>query len=73
MLLNVLSVNIKSHFKLSPELSNIFLIETAADNYIYNVGSFAIEIRFQSKWLVPILRFIYTTKKRTFARHQLKD
>ena len=73
MLLNVLSVNIKSLFKLSLEFSNIFLIETAADNYIYNVGSFATEIRFQSKWLVSILRFIYTTKKRTFARHQLKD
>ena len=54
---NVLSVNTKSLFKLSSGLSNIFLIATAADNYIYKVGSFAIEIRFQNKWLVPILKF----------------
>ena len=54
---NVLSVNNKSFFKLSFGLSNIFLIATAADNYIYKLGSFAIEIRFQNKWLVPILEF----------------
>ena len=53
---NVLSVNTKSLFELSSGLSNIFLIATAADNYIYKVGSFAIEIRFQNKWLVPILK-----------------
>ena len=39
-LLNVLSVNTKSLFELSSGLSNIFLIATAADNYIYEVGSF---------------------------------
>ena len=54
---NVLPVNTKSLFKLSYGLSNIFLIATAADNYIYKVESFAIEIRFQNKWLVPILKF----------------
>ena len=54
---NVLSGNNKSLFKLSSGLSNIFLIATAADNYIYKVGSFAVEIRFQNKCLVPILEF----------------
>ena len=54
---NVLPVNTKSLFKLPSGLSNIFLIATAADNYIYKVGSFATEIRFQNKWLVPILEF----------------
>ena len=54
---NVLPVNTKSLFKLSSSLSNVFLIATTADNYIYKVGSFAIEIRFQNKWLVPILKF----------------
>ena len=54
---NVLSVNTKSLFELSSGLSNIFLIATAADNYIYKVGSFAIEIKFQNKRLVPILKF----------------
>ena len=43
---NVLSVNTKSLFKLPSGLSNIFFIATAADNYIYKVGSFAIEMRF---------------------------
>ena len=46
---NVLSVNTKSLFKLSSGLSNIFLTATDADNYIYMVGSFAIESRFQNK------------------------
>ena len=71
---NVLSVNDKSLFKLSSGLSNIFLIATAADNYIYKLGSFAIEIRFQNKWLVPNLEFkefsfynIITTKATFFA------
>ena len=54
---NVLSVNTQSPFKLSSDLSNIFLIATAGDNCIYKVGSFAIEIRFQNKWLVPIPKF----------------
>ena len=54
---NVLSVNTKSLFELSSGLSDIFLIATAADNYIYKVGSFAIEIKFQNKRLVPILKF----------------
>ena len=52
-----LSVNTESLFKLSSGLSNIFLLATIAYNYIYKVGSFAIEIRFQNKWLVPILKF----------------
>ena len=52
-----LSVNTKSLFKLSSGFSNIFLIATAADNYINTVGIFAIEIRFQNKWLMPILKF----------------
>ena len=58
-LLNVLSVNTERLFKLSPRLSNIFFIATGADNYIYiyRVGIFAIKIRFQNKWLVPILKF----------------
>ena len=68
---NVLSVNTKSFFKLSSGLSNIFLIATAADNHIYKVGSFAIEIRFQNKWLVPTLKFkefsLYNTTKATFS------
>ena len=41
----------------SSGLSNIFLIATAADNYIYKIGSSAIEIRFQNKRLAPILKF----------------
>ena len=48
---NMLPVNTKSLFKLSSSWFNIFLIATAADNYIYQVGSFAIEIRLQSKLL----------------------
>ena len=68
---NVLSVNTKSLFKLSSGLSNIFLTATDADNYIYMVGSFAIESR-----LVPILKFkelslynIVTTKtSKTFLK-----
>ena len=56
-LLNVLSINTESLFKLWSGSSNIFLISTAADNYIYKVGSFAIAIRFQNKWLVLILKF----------------
>ena len=56
-LLNVLPVNTKSLVKLPSGLSNIFLIATAADNYTYQDGSFAIEIRFENKWLVPILKF----------------
>ena len=51
---NVLSVNTKSLFKVPSGLSNIFFIATAADNYIFKVGSFAIEIRdnihFLNKW-----------------------
>ena len=43
---NVLSVNTESLFYLSSSLSNIFLVATVADNYIYDVGSFEIEIRF---------------------------
>ena len=39
---NVLSVNTESLFRLSSGLSNIFLIATAAGNYIYQVGSFTI-------------------------------
>ena len=54
---NVLSVNAKSLFELSSGLSNIFPIATPADNYIYKVGSFAVEIKFQNKRLVPILKF----------------
>ena len=42
---------------LSLNLSNIFLIATAEDNYVYKVGSFAIEIRIRNKWMVPILNF----------------
>ena len=53
---NVLSVNTESLFKMFSGLSNIFLIAIVADNYIYKVGGFEIEIRFQ-KWLVPILKF----------------
>ena len=49
---NVLFVNIKSLFALPSSLSNIFLIATTADNYIYKVGSFATKIRFQNKLLV---------------------
>ena len=49
ILLNVLSVNTESLFQLSSGLSSIFLIPTAAENYIYKVGSFAVEIRFQNK------------------------
>ena len=41
---NVLSVNTESLFKLSCGLSNIFLIATAADNYIYMVRSFSVEV-----------------------------
>ena len=41
---NVLSVNTESLFKLSCVLSNIFLIATAADNYIYKIGGFAVDI-----------------------------
>ena len=51
---NVVSVKIESIFKLSFGLSNILLIATPADNYIYKVGSFTIKIRFQNKCLVPI-------------------
>ena len=72
--LNVLSLNTESLFKLSSGLTDIFLIATAADNYIYKVGSFAIEIRFQNKWMVPILKFkevapynIIATKATFFA------
>ena len=54
---NLLSVNTVSLFKLSSCLSNIFFIATAADNYTYKGGNFTIEIRFQNKWLVPILKF----------------
>ena len=54
---NVLSVNAKSLFELSSGLSDIFLIVTAVDNYIYKIGSFAIDIRFQNKKLLPILNF----------------
>ena len=54
---NSLSVNTESLLKMSSGLFNIFLIETAADNYIYKVGSFVIEIEFQSNSLVPILEF----------------
>ena len=70
---NVLSVNTKPLFKVPSGLSNIFLIATAADNYIYKVGSFSIEIRLQNKWLVPILKFkefsLYNiiTTKATFS------
>ena len=53
---NVLSVNTESLFKLPSGLSNMFFIATAPDNYIFKVGSFAIEIRFQIKWLIPILQ-----------------
>ena len=53
----MLSVNTKSFFKLRSGLSNIFFIATAADNYKYKVGSFAIEVRFQNKWLMQILKF----------------
>ena len=49
ILLNVLSVNTESLFQLSSGLSSIFLIPTAAENYMYKVGSFAVEIRFQNK------------------------
>ena len=53
-----ISVNTESLFMLSSRLSNIFLIATAADNnYIYKVGSFTVEITFQDKWLVAILKF----------------
>ena len=46
---NVLRVNTKSLCRLFSGLPNIFLIAIAADNYIYDeVGSFAIEIRFQN-------------------------
>ena len=54
---NVLAVNTKTLFKLSYVFSNIFLIATAADSYIYKVGNFTIEIRFENKWLVLILKF----------------
>ena len=70
---SVLPVNTKSSFKLSSDLPNIFPNATAAGNYIYKVGSFAIEIRFQNKWLVPILKFkefsLYNiiTTKATFS------
>ena len=53
----LLYVNTESLFKLSFGFSNIFLIAAAADNCIYKVGSFSIEIRFQNKWLVPVLKF----------------
>ena len=65
---NVLSVNTKSLFKLPSGLSNIFFIATAADNYIYKVGSFVIEIRFQNKLLVPILFSLVPIHKIQFAR-----
>ena len=58
---NVLSV------KLSSGLSNIFLIPTTGDNYIYKAWSFAIEIRFQNKWLVLILKFKQFTFYDTIA------
>ena len=41
---NVLSVNTESLLKLSCGLTNIFLIATAADNYIYKIGGFAVDI-----------------------------
>ena len=54
---SVLPVNTKSSFKLSSDLPNIFPNATAAGNYIYKVGSFVIEIRFQYKWFVSIPKF----------------
>ena len=54
---NVLSGNTKPLFKLPSALSNIFVIATAADNYLYKAGSLAIKIKFQNKWLVPVLKF----------------
>ena len=51
---NVLPVNTESLFKLSSDSSNIFLIATATDNSRYQLGSFAVQIWFQNKWLVPI-------------------
>ena len=55
--LSLFKLSTESFFKLSSGLFNIFLIATVADNYMLKVGSFAIEIRFQNKWLVPILKF----------------
>ena len=49
---DVLSLNTESFFRLASGLSNIFLIATTANNYIYKVGSFATKIRFQNKLLV---------------------
>ena len=51
---NALFVNTKSLFKL---ICNIFFITTAADKYIHHVGTFAIEIGFENKWLMPIPKF----------------
>ena len=50
-------VNTESLIKLSSGLSNILLIATTANSYIYEVGSFAIEIIFQNKWIGPVLIF----------------
>ena len=55
--LSLFKLSTESFFKLSSGLFNIFLIATVADNYMLKVGSFAIEIRFQNKWLMPILNF----------------
>ena len=64
-------VNTESLFNLSSGLSDIFFIATAVDNYIYRVGSFAVEIRFQDKWLVPILKFKQLTRYIVIATKQL--
>ena len=65
---NVLPVNTESIFKLSSGFPNTFLIATAANNCIYKVRSFAVEIWFQDKWLVPILKFKEFTLYNIIAR-----
>ena len=63
----MLTVNTESFFMLLSALANIFVFATAADNYIYKVGSFAFENRFENKWLVPVLRFKEFTLDNTIA------
>ena len=65
-------VNAESHFKLSSGLSDIFFIATGTENDIYRVASFRVEIWFQDKSLLPILKvkeltfYIIITTKATF-------
>ena len=47
---NELSVNIKSLYKLSTGLSNVFIIATAVDNYIYEVWSFTLRLIYNESW-----------------------